>query len=96
MPTWEDFRAEYAQEVPTPTPAPSFELTDNRLIHFIRARSARWAGGLDGWATREAKDLPDALLCLFAQVLRCMQRSPGPKPRATPQGCGTQGCSPGV
>ena len=74
-PTWEDFKREYERELPTPTPATPFTLTDELLIDFIRRRPARRAGGLDGWTTREAKDLPDPILCLFAQVLRAMQRT---------------------
>ena len=74
-PTWEDFKRECERELPTPTPAQPFTLTDEILIDFIRKRPSRRAGGLDGWTTREAKDLPDPILCLFAQVLRAMQRT---------------------
>lgn len=75
MPTWADFYAEYRQELPTPSPAEPFVLTDDQLIHFIRTRPARRAGGLDGWTTREAKELPDDILRLYATVLRAMQRT---------------------
>ena len=30
---------------------------------------------MDGWTTREAKQLPDGVLRLFAAVLRAMQRT---------------------
>ena len=74
-PTWEAFKREYERELPTPVPAAPFTLTDEALIDFIRRRAPRRAGGLGGWTTREAKDLPDPILCLFAQVLRAMQRT---------------------
>ena len=56
-------------------PAPDFVLTDDDLISFIRKRPAKRAGGMDGWTTREAKQLPDGILCLFAQVPHAMQRT---------------------
>ena len=59
MPTWEDFRAEYERELPTPTVAAPFSLTDEQLIHFIRTRSPRRAGGLDAIETS-----PEAALWL--------------------------------
>ena len=75
MPTWADFYDEYRQELPTPTAADPFVLTDDHLIQFIRTRPSRRAGGLDGWTTREAKELPDDILRLYARVLRAMQRT---------------------
>ena len=86
MPTWADIRHEYAQELPDPAPAQLFVLSDAVLIDFIRARPARRAGGLDAWTTRKAKALPDAVLSLFAQMLRAMQRiGVAPKPLLHPE-----------
>ena len=48
MPTWDDFRTEYARELPGPTPARSSTLTDDLLIDFIRRRPVHRAGGMDG------------------------------------------------
>eukprot|EP00959_Pyramimonas_sp_CCMP1952_P340245 7126436-Pyramimonas_sp.AAC.1 len=75
VPTWEHFRAEYEVELPPVSPCPEPTLSDADVGAFLQARASRKAGGLDGWATVEAKALPAAIQAVFAEALRSTQNS---------------------